>query len=278
MATVDLTVKFLPKVDEQFATESKRSLVTNQDFTWEGASAVRLYKVTTGKMNDYDRKGAGANGSRFGEVEQLNATTYPLLITKDRSFTFVIDKLDEDETQQQLSGATALARQDREVVIPEVDAYTYGVMCTKAGTKPAAIELTAENIYDEICKAGALMDEASVPETGRVLVVTPETYRIMKKCKEIVLDTEVGQDMRLRGVVSNLDGAAVQKIPASRLPAKFGFMLCHPCATVAPLKLQDYRIHSDPPGISGSLVEGRVVYDAFVLENKDKGIYYQATT
>lgn len=154
-------------------------------------------------------------GSRFGEVEQLNATTYPLTIEKDRSFTFVIDKLDEDETQQQLSGATALARQNREVVIPEVDAYTYGVMCTNAGNKPAAVELTADNIYDEICKAGSLMDEAGVPETSRVLVVTPEIYRIMKKCKEIVLDTEVGEDMRLRGVVSNLDGAAVQKVPAS---------------------------------------------------------------
>lgn len=176
----------------------------------------------------YARNGDPATGSRFGEVEQLNATTYPLTIEKDRSFTFVIDKLDEDETQQQLSGATALARQNREVVIPEVDAYTYGVMCTNAGTKPAAVELTAENIYDEICKAGTLMDEAGVPETGRVLVVTPEIYRIMKKCKEIVLDTDVGEDMRLRGVVSNLDGAAVQKVPASRLPSKFGFMLCHP--------------------------------------------------
>ena len=139
------------------------------------------------------RNGDPATGSRFGEVEQLNATTYPLTIEKDRSFTFVIDKLDEDETQQQLSGATVLARQNREVVIPEVDAYTYGVMCTNAGTKPAAVELTAENIYDEICKAGSLMDEAGVPETSRVLVVTPEIYRIMKKCKEIVLDPAATQ-------------------------------------------------------------------------------------
>lgn len=277
MATVDLTTRFLANTDEQFAAESKRSLVTNQDFSWDGANTVRVYMVSTGKMNDYARSGDPATGSRFGEIEQLNATTYPMTLTKDRSFTFVIDKLDADETQQQLSGATALARQNREVVIPEVDAYTYGVMCKGAGTKPAAVELTAENIYDEICKANALMDEKSVPEAGRVLVVTPEVYRIMKKCKEIVLDTEIGQDMRLKGVISNLDGAAVQKVPASRLPAKFGFMLCHPCATVAPLKLEDYRIHSDPPGISGSLVEGRIAYDAFVLKNKAAAIYYQAT-
>lgn len=277
MATVDLTTKYLAKTDEQFAAESKRSLVTNQEFSWDGAKTIRVYMVNTGKMNDYARDADPATGSRFGAIEQLNATTYPMTLTKDRSFTFVIDKLDADETQQQLAAATALARQNREVVIPEVDSYVYGVMCQNAGTKPAAVELTAENIYDEICKAGALMDEAGVPESGRVLVVTPETYRIMKKSDEIVLNTNVGEDIRLQGVVSNLDGAAVQKVPASRLPAKFGFMLCHPCATVAPLKLEDYRIHSDPPGISGSLVEGRVAYDAFVLKNKAAAIYYQAT-
>ena len=42
MATVDLTTKFLPRVDEQFTAESKRSIVTNQDFTWDGAATVRV--------------------------------------------------------------------------------------------------------------------------------------------------------------------------------------------------------------------------------------------
>lgn len=53
-------------------------------------------------------------------------------------------------------------------------------------------------------------------------------------------------------------------------------MVAHPCATVAPTKLEDYKVHKDPPGISGSLVEGRICYDAFVLENKTEAIYYQA--
>jgi hypothetical protein len=55
-------------------------------------------------------------------------------------------------------------------------------------------------------------------------------------------------------------------------------ILAHPVATVAPVKLEDYRIHADPPGISGSLVEGRICYDAFVLDNKKGAIYYQAVT
>ena len=65
-------------------------------------------------------------------------------------------------------------------------------------------------------------------------------------------------------------------MPANRLPAYFGFMIAHPCATVAPTKLEQYNVHRNPPGISGYLLEGRVCYDAFVLKNKAKAIYYQA--
>jgi len=209
-------------------------------------------------------------------VGSLDATTEEFTLTKDRSFTFAIDKLDTDETAAQLQAASALARQNREVVIPEVDAYVYGVMCTGAGNKPAAKALTNTNIYTEILAASQALDDAEVPETGRVLVVTPAIYVLMKKCKDIIMETNVGNELRLQGVIGILDGMNVQKIPAARLPEDFGFMVAHPCATVAPVKLEDYTVHENPPGISGSLVEGRICYGAFVLDNKKSAIYYQA--
>lgn len=274
--SIELVTRFEPYVDEQFKNESKRDLLTNHDFDWTGAHTIKVYKVTTSTMNDYDRSGTGENWSRYGAIEALSATTQEMTLTRDRSFTFAIDKLDQDETAQQLAAASALARQNREVVIPEVDAYTYGVMCVKAGHKPATVALTADTIYGEILKASEALDDAEVPEVNRVLVVTPATYVLMKKCKEIVMETNIGNELRLKGVIGILDGMSVQKIPANRLPASFGFMAVHPCATVAPVKLEDFRIHEDPPGISGSLVEGRICYDAFVLDNKAKAIYYQA--
>lgn len=274
---INLVTKFLPYVDEIFTKESKKSLLTNQDFDWTGAHTVKVYKVNTSEMNDYSRNPAeGFTGSRYGAIKDLDATTEEFTLKKDRSFTFAIDKLDTDETAQQLQAGSALARQQRVVVIPEVDAYTYGVMCEKAGHKPDAVELTVENIYTEIIKANNALDNADVPETGRQLVVTPDVYMLMKQCKDIVMETNIGNDLRLKGVIANLDGLNVIKVPATRLPAGFGFMIAHPCATVAPTKLEDYKIHQDPPGISGSLVEGRICYDAFVLDNKKDAIYYQA--
>ena len=274
---INLVTKFHPYVDEIFKKESKKALVTNQDFDWTGAHTVKVYKISTGTMNDYDRTGSGSGvtGSRFGTVESLDATTEEFTLKKDRSFTFAIDKLDTDETAQQLAASTALARQQREIVIPEVDSYVYGVMAAGAGTKPKAVTLTADNIYDEITKGTNTLDNAEVPDESRVLIVSPDVYRLMKKSKDIVMETDIDSNLRKQGVVSNLDGAAVIKVPAARLPENCGFILCHPCATVAPTKLEDYRIHQDPPGISGSVVEGRVCYDAFVLDNKKMAIYYQ---
>lgn len=279
MATINLATKFLPLVDEKFTSESKKSLLTNTDFDWTGAHSVKIYKVSTSGMNDYDRSASNTeNWSRFGPVGGLDAVTEEMVLKRDRSFTFAIDKLDVDETAQQLQAAKALERQMREVVIPEVDAYTYGVMAENAGTKPAAKNLQPADMYTDILAASLALDDAEVPETQRYLIVTPEVYQWMKMDERITMETDIGNDMRLKGVIAMVDGASVIKVPANRLPAGFGFMMCHPSATVAPTKLEDYRVHSDPPGISGSLVEGRICYDAFVLDNKKMAIYYQAQT
>lgn len=273
----ELATKYLPYVDEMFSQESKMSILTNNDFNFDGACTVKLYKVNTAEMNDYGRNGAKTgNWSRYGAVKDLEATTETATLTRDRSFTFVIDKLDQNQTGDSLEGATALARQLREVVVPEVDTYVYGKMVAGAGHKPAAVALTEDNIYGEIVKASAALDDALVPETERVLTVTPATYLLMKKSKEIVLETESGENMRIKGVIGNLDGALVVKISAGRLPKNFGFMLSHNSACCAPTQLADYNMHVNPPGINGTLVEGRIVYDAFVFENKKKAIYYQA--
>lgn len=282
---IELVTRFEPYVDEIFNTESNKALVTNKDFDWTGAHSIKIYKVTTAEMNDYDRPGEKVGTqdedskiilSRYGAIQSLDATTEEMTLKNDRSFTFAIDYLDMDETQWQLQGATALARQQREIIIPEVDKYVYGVMCNNAGTKPAAVALTAENIYDEIIKSTSALDNAEVPDDGnRCLVVTPDILLLMKKNPTIALNSDIGADLRLKGVVAKLDGLNVVKVPKPRLPENFGFMVAHPCATVAPTKLEEYKVHTNPPFISGDLVEGRIVYDAFVLDNKKKAIYYQ---
>jgi len=277
--SIELAKKYAPYTDELFKAESKLSLLTNSDFDWTGAHTVSVWKISTVPMNNYSRnRGADYEESeeslsRFGKIIDLDAQTEEMLLKKDRSFIFNIDKLDQDETAQQLRAETALARQIREVVIPEVDVHVYKTMVENAGNTAGAAALTAENIYDAIVAGTEILDDAEVPDTERCIVVPPATYRLMKKCPDINLDCDISAEQRLQGVIAIVDGMAVVKVPSSRLPEKLGFMIAHPSATVAPVKLEDYGNHEDTALSSGTIVTGRVVYDAFVLDNKKVGIY-----
>lgn len=272
---INLVTRFQPYVDEAFTAGSKASMLTNHDFDWSGAHTIKIHKVNTVPMSDYDRAGTGENASRYGALGKVENTIEEMTLTKDRSFTFVIDTLDNDETDGVLSAAAALGRQQREVIIPEVDTYVYSVMTANAGTKVTSVTLTSNNLYDEIIQATETMDNNDVPDTGRILTVTPATYRLLKKCPDLDIDCDITAEQKAKGVVGMIDGMDVVKLPAKRLPTKFGFMIAHPVATVAPTKLEEYRTHDNPPGISGKLVEGRIVYDAFVLDNKKMAIYYE---
>lgn len=278
--SVALVTKYAPYTDELFKAESKLSLLTNTDFDFSGAHSVKIYKFSTAAMNNYARNVNEAEDvtlSRYGALLDLNATTEEMLLSRDRSFIFNIDLLDRDETAMELAESSALARQLREVVIPEIDTYVYSKMSAGAGTTATAVKLTSDSVYDKILEGSKVLDDNEVPETERVLIVTPETYTLLKKCTKFD-NTEIAAEQRLQGVIGILDGMAVIKIPAPRLPESFGFMIAHPSATVAPVKLEDYGIHNDTPLSSGTIVTGRVVYDAFVLDNKKKAIYYQPIT
>ena len=292
MSVINLVTKFSPLVDERFYNESKTSLVVNKDYDFVGTRSIKIYSVGTAPMNDYGRTVVlDANGnpqttredtasvnmiSRYGAINDLSTEIQEVSMEKDRSFTYAIDKMDEDETLGALNAGASLARQLREVVIPEVDKYTYGKMVDNAG-KVEVETITSENAYTSILAGNEYMDEKYVP-TGRVVTCTPKFYNLLKQDKKAVLETEIGQSMRIRGVVAEMDGVTIQKVPSNILPEGLNFILSHRVATTQAIKLAEYKINTEPQGISGSLVEGRIYYTAFVRNNKKDALYVSTET
>lgn len=280
--SIELVTKYSPLVDEVFKAVSKTALVTNQDYDWTGAHTVKVYKVSTAPMNDYKRTVTDTDlqqtVSRYGAFQDLSAESQEMVLSNDRSFSFNIDTLDEDETATALEAQSALNRQLRNVVIPERDKSIFAKMVDGAGIKAAAKKLSAMKLYDELLAATEQMDEAEVPDTERVLIVTPKVYAALKKELQEVAYNDLDANQRASGIIGYIDGMTVVKVPSNILPENFGFMIAHPSATVAPVKLADYGIYSDTPLSSGTIVVGRFAYDTFVLDNKKNGIYYQALT
>lgn len=262
--------KFDTKVDERFTKEALSTGIINQDFDFTGVDTVKVYSVPTSGMNDYTPTGV----NRYGQAEELGNNVQTMILKKDRSFTFTIDKKSEQDTMGIMEAGKALARQLSEVVIPEVDTYRFATIV--AGADPDHVKTTAitkDNAYEAILDAQVALTDAFVPVEGRRLHVSPNFYKLIKLDPTFVKNSDIGQEITIKGQVGLIDGMPVVLTPTSRLPQGVEFIVAHPVATTSPVKLEDYKIHDNPPGINGKLIEGRIRYDAFVLDNKKKAIY-----
>ena len=84
--------------------------------------------------------------------------------------------------------------------------------------------------------------------------------------------SDVAQNIAMNGFAGDIDGVMIVKVPTSYLPENVDFLITNPIAVPSPVKLQEFKINYNAPGISGALVEARVRYDAFVLNKKADAI------
>ncbi|ATI60385.1 hypothetical protein COE01_17850 [Bacillus thuringiensis] len=268
MTTLNLTHKFSPLVDERFAPSAVTTASTNQDYEFTGAKGIKITSVQTVEMNDYKRSGQG----RYGQADELGNDLQEEIMKKDRSFTFTMDKMNEEESEVKV--APAIARQMREVVIPEIETYRLKVMSEGAGTKVDGA-ITKTNAYESFLAGQETLDDHFVPE-NRVCHATPAYINKLKLDDNYTKASDLAQGtILLKGQVGEVDGVAIIKTPKSFMNGQ-EFIITHKSATVAPVKLAETKVHLDPPGISGTLVEGRFYYDAFVLDMKKNAIYAHA--
>ena len=203
----------------------------------------------------------------------------------DKAFTFSIDAGNASEQFNIKQANKCLKREIDEVITPEIDKYRFekwiagnglttgkAVLSSKDGVLPKA------NIVEKIFTANATMSDEKVPTTGRVLFI-PELTFLKFKLADVVMggsDTLTAENIR-RGYRGTIDGVDVVTVPSSIFPAATNFILKYKGATVDVMKLKNYRVHKNPMGVDGDVVEGRYIYDSFVLDTKCKGIYVSST-
>ena len=133
--------------------------------------------------------------------------------------------------------------------------------------------ISKSNAYEKFLDAQEVLDNKLVPSDGRIALVKTSYYKNIKLDSSFTKTGDMATKLSYKGLVGEIDGVPVIKVPASYMPTNCEFIITHPIAAISPSKLTDYKIHRDPPGINGNLVEGRVRYDTFVLEGKKDAIY-----
>ena len=266
---INYASKYATLVDERFSLGSLTGGLVNNNYDWLGVETVNVYSIPTSTMNDYSLTGT----SRYGTPEELQNKVQELKVTKDRSFTSTIDRKSHDDSMMAMEAGKALARQINEVIIPEID--TYRLAAIVAGAKESNVvakATTRDNAYEEFLAVQEILDNGKVPQGGRVCVVSPAFLNKIKLDDSFTKKGDMASQIAINGLVGEIDGVPAVKVPSSYLPEGVDFVITNAVCAPAPVKLQDYKIHENAPGISGWLVEGRVRYDAFVLDEKKAAI------
>jgi hypothetical protein len=266
---VNLASKFEKKTSEALSVGRKTKLVTNQNWSWDGVNAINVYTLTDPTMGNYN---VAAGSDRYGSPTEVDDTTQNFALTRDRSFSKVIDKLNKQDTMGVRRPAKYLAQTLKNVVIPEIDTYIIAAINTAGATANrddivADAASTAANAYTNFLAINADISNNEAPVSGRVALCTPEFVSFLKQ-STLLASSDVSSKDKKSGVLMILDGVKVVEVPSTRMPASVDLIITHPDVCVAPEKLVDYTLHNNPPGISGDRLDYRHRYDAFVDTNK----------
>lgn len=155
-----------------------------------------------------------------------------------------------------------------------MDKYRFREWCTNAGIiEGLSAAPTKGDIVDAIFDAGAAMSDRLVPWSNRTLYIPNEYFKLLALSDQFISIEALGKKSVSKGEVGEIDNMVVKRVPASYLPAGVYFLVKYKGSTVDPVKLNDMKIHQDPPGIGGNLLEGRIYHDSFVLGTKADGLY-----
>ena len=266
----------LKVVDERVYLETLTKGRFSNDIRIEfnGKNAITIYNVNTVALVDYNR--GELVGSRFGTLTEVGTGTQTLVLTQDKAFNAAIDRGNYEDSMMVTEAASFVKREVREVVVPSFDVYNLGILTSYAISNTQGViggtAVAYNTIYSLILAQNAALDELKYPAEGRTLWITPTNYNLLKRDPEFMkaCDTTVA-DLK-KGILGEVDGLTIVKVPSTMLVTKFEFMITCKGVAVPIQKFNMIRTLDNDSNIDGWLVQGRFYYDFFILGQKATGI------
>jgi len=292
--SIALAKKYLPLLDEVYAVNAKTSILdAPASMIQESAKAntILIPSVTVDGLGDYSRTAGFTSGTFDFSWESHE-------FTQDRGRSFVIDAQDNLETLDVAFAATT-GEFIKTKVVPEVDAYRFAAMATKAGTT-AEGTLTKDTALEAIDTGIETLLDAEVDLENVLLFVSPKTHTYLKQSDLISRKAEVNMpNGAVNRDIETLDGIPLIVVPQSRFysaislydgstegettggyvkgdtAVNINFMLVDPNAVLGLKKTALPRIFSPEvyQDANAWKFDYRLYHDLFVKGNKVDGIY-----
>lgn len=160
-----------------------------------------VLETNEAELRDYQRNTAN-------ELTTLQADETSYVLDVEKYWGLQIDDLDVKDLNTEVE-KYQVAKQTNKIVAPYLDQLRFATVIANTSKNVIPVE-TKE--YDAVLDAGAELDELATSGT-RYLFVTPTFYKAIKKRIVELPQGDRDNNVRYKGVVGELDGAIVVKVP-----------------------------------------------------------------
>lgn len=296
MAVIDYAEQFERELQQKYARELTSFALTqsNQGIKFLNAQTIKLPRITVSGYKDHNRNSLNFNSGTVSNDWE------PKKLEHDRDIEIPIDPMDIDESNLVAEVANIQNTFEDEQAIPEKDSYRYSKLYTEtkdyesAGAVLDNTALTKANILEWFDEQMAIMDDASVPQEGRVMYLTAAINKLLKEAEGITRTISVGAAGVINRNVHSIDDVSKTVVPSARLKTAYDFtdgcvpaaaakqislILVHPSCVISRDKYAYMKLFT--PGTDSRtadkyIYQNRYYTDTFLIERKAPGIAINA--
>ena len=223
---IAFATKFATELDKLLVQKSQAAILEDKGMAakFVGAHEVKLPVIGFAGLGDYDKDTGFAKGA-------VSVTQQVFTLEKDRARSFSIDREDMDETGIANLAASVMSEFVRTKVAPEVDAYTFSTIATKANGAGQTValgegETLAKNVYGLIANAiGKVNDATGFTGEDIVLYVNPTVYAALMATPEIHRHLRVDEFKHgeISTKVQKIDNAVIVPVSDNRMKTAYNF-------------------------------------------------------
>ena len=263
-----------------------RSTDNDGRYKWVDGNTIKIPILSTTGRTDGSRDTIEMAKRNFDNTWETKA------LGNHRQWSTLVHPMDVDETNQVASIQNITKVFNEEQKFPEMDAYLVSKLYadwTGLGMAADTTALTEQNILSVFDSWMAAMDDANVPQSGRILYLTPATNKILKNAADLAR-TIMNGDENIRRTVKNLDNVKIEIVPSALMKTLYDFtegwkagvgakqinmLLVHPSAVITPEKYAFAQLDAPSAGSNGKYVYFEESYDdTFLLEKRKAAVQF----
>lgn len=275
--SVNLLTSYANQLDTKLTAESytKAHAKGKVNFINVDAGIIEVLTPTTVAPSDYK---ISDKDDRYGGITEMGDTKATYQVANDKAFKLGLDKGNKKGQANLKQAGEMLKLEISEQITPMMDRVYFAKLVAAATATSQKIVHVVKKAVEEVAGTTEYLDEALAPAMGRVLFVSSAFRKeIRNEITTTMNAPQTNDKLVTKGIIGELDGFTVVKVPKSYFPANILAIAVWTGAVSNAAIINEARVKTDSEMISGELLIGRYKFDTFVNEAKKKAIAIIAT-